>query len=103
MATKSINGILIEVTDEGYLLDSTKWTREVAMAIAAEESVELTDKHLELIEFIRSKVAAGERLTIRGIGKSGIVDVSSFYRLFPGTPFKKATKIAGVPKPSGCI
>lgn len=103
MAIKTINGISIEVTDEGYLMDSSKWTKEIAQAIASEENVELTDKHFEIINYIRNRVASGEALSIRSIGKSGIVDVPAFYKLFPGAPLKKATKIAGVPKPASCI
>jgi tRNA 2-thiouridine synthesizing protein E len=42
-------------------------------------------------------------LTIRKIGKSGVVDIKEFYALFPVGPLKTATKIAGIPKPAGCI
>ncbi len=103
MATKNIAGVNLDVTEEGYMNDSSQWTKEVAAGIAQEEGLELTDKHYELIEFIRNKVESGEGLTIRGIGKSGIVDIKAFYQLFPGAPLKKATKISGVPKPASCI
>ena len=103
MATKNIAGVSLEVSDDGYLVDSSQWTKEIAAEIAKEEGVELTDKHYELIDFIRNKVASGDALTIRGIGKSGIVDIKGFYQLFPGAPLKKATKISGVPKPASCI
>ncbi len=100
---KLIAGVNVSVNEEGYLTDSSQWTKEIAAAIAAEEGVELTDKHYELIEFVRNKVANGETLTIRGIGKSGVVNAKEFYGLFPGAPLKKATKISGVPKPTSCI
>ena len=103
MATKTIAGVNVDVTEEGYLTDASQWTEEIAKAIAKEEGIELTDKHFEVIKYIRDKVAAGEGLTIRGIGKSGVVDAKTFYQLFPGAPLKKATKIAGVPKPVSCI
>ena len=103
MATKTIAGVTIEVSDEGYLVDASQWTKEIAAGIAAEEGVEITDKHYEVIDFIRTKIAGGEGLTIRAIGKSGIVDIKGFYQLFPGAPLKKATKIAGVAKPASCI
>lgn len=93
----------MDVNEEGYLTDSTQWTKEVAQAIASEEGVELTDKHYEVLDFIRNKVAEGATLTIRGINKSGVVDAKSFYQMFPGAPLKKSTKIAGVPKPESCI
>lgn len=103
MATKTYAGVNVEVTDEGYLVDTNQWTKEVGAEIAKEEGIEITDKHYEVIDFIRNKVNGGATLTIRGIGKSGIVDIKSFYKLFPGAPLKKATKISGVPKPSSCI
>ncbi len=103
MTIKTIANLNIEVTDEGYLKDASAWSKEIAIAIAKEEGLELTDKHFEVIEFIRKKVAAGEGLTIRGIGKSGVVDAKTFYQLFPGAPLKKATKIAGVAKPVSCM
>ena len=103
MATKTIAGLNIDVNEEGYLTDASQWTKEVAAEIAKEEGIEITDKHYEVIEYIRNKIAGGEGLTIRGIGKSGVVDVKTFYQLFPGAPLKKATKIAGVPKPVSCI
>ena len=103
MGTKTYAGKQIEVNDEGYLLNSSQWSKDVATDIAKEEGVELTDKHFAVIDFIRSKVDKGDSLTIRGIGKSGIIDIKEFYQLFPGAPLKKATKIAGVPKPESCV
>lgn len=103
MSTKSLAGVNVEVNEEGYMTDASQWTKEIATAIASEEGLELTDQHFEVIEYIRNKVSGGEALTIRGINKSGVVDAKTFYQLFPGAPLKKATKIAGVPKPVSCI
>ncbi len=103
MATKTLAGVDVSVSDDGYMTDSSQWTKEIAGAIASEEGVELTDKHFEVLDFIRNKVADGALLTIRGINKSGVVDAKSFYQMFPGAPLKKSTKIAGVPKPESCI
>jgi len=103
MAEKEFAGKTVEVTDEGYLVDPSQWTKEIAMDIAKEEEIELTDKHFEVIEFIRGKDSAGEVLSIRKIGKSGIVDIKQFYTLFPGGPLKKSSRIAGIPKPSSCV
>ncbi|HFB62308.1 MAG TPA: TusE/DsrC/DsvC family sulfur relay protein [Bacteroidetes bacterium] len=103
MTIKKIANLEVEVTEEGYLKDASVWNKEIARAIAKEEGIELTDKHFEVLEFIRNKVAEGGSLTIRGIGKSGVVDAKTFYQLFPGAPLKKATKIAGVAKPVSCM
>ncbi len=101
MAQKTIAGVNLGVTDEGYLTDPTQWTEEIAKEIAKEENIELTDKHFEVINFIRENADAG--LTIRKIGKSGIVDIKGFYGLFPGGPLKISTKIAGIKKPASCV
>jgi len=103
MSTKTIAGVEINVNDEGYMTEISQWSKEIGAEIAKEEGIELTEKHFELIDFIRNKVAAGEGLTLRGIGKSGVVNAKEFYQLFPGAPLKKATKISGVPKPTSCI
>jgi len=103
MAQKEYAGVLVDVNDEGYLENSEQWSKEVAQAIAQELSVVLTEKHFQVIDFLRERVAKGEALTIRSIGKSGIVDIKGFYELFPGAPLKLATKIAGVKKPLSCV
>ena len=103
MATKSYAGVNVEINDDGYMTDSSQWTKEIATDIAKQEGVELTEKHFEVLDYIRDKVAGGATLTIRGINKSGVVDAKSFYQMFPGAPLKKSTKIAGVSKPESCI
>ena len=103
MAQKIYAGSTVEVNEEGYLTNSSQWTKEIAKEIAKEENIELSDKHFEVLEFIRAKYAKGDTLTIRSVGTSGIIDIKGFYQLFPGAPMKKASKIAGVPKPSSCV
>lgn len=103
MATKTYAGVTVDVNEEGYFTNSSQWTKEIAAELAKEEGVELTDKHYEVLEYLRSKNEAGEALSIRGINKSGVVDVKTFYQLFPGAPLKKSTKIAGISKPASCV
>ena len=103
MAQKNYAGVTVDVTDDGYFTDPSQWNKEVATEIAREEGIELTDKHFEVLEYLRDKQSRGEALTIRGINKSGIVDVKTFYQMFPGAPLKKSTKIAGIPKPESCV
>jgi len=103
MAEKIFAGISVTVTDEGYLTVPTQWTKEIAIEIAKEEGITLTDLHFAVINYLRDRVLKGEALTIRSIGKSGVVDTKGFYDLFPGAPLKKATKIAGVAKPVSCV
>ena len=103
MAQKTIAGQSIELNDEGYMVDASQWTREVAADLAKEEGIELTDKHYEVLEFLRNSNEKGETLTIRRVGKSGIVDIKGLYQLFPGGPLKLSSKYAGIPKPASCI
>lgn len=103
MAEKTYAGVTVNIDEEGYMTDASQWNREVATEMAKEDGLELTDKHFEVLEFIREKVSSGSSLTIRAIGKSGHTDIKGFYKLFPGAPLKKATKFAGVPKPSSCV
>ena len=103
MAQKTYAGVNVEINDEGYFTDPSQWTKEIAVEVAKEEGVELTDKHYEMLEYLRNKFNNGDQLTIRGINKSGIVDVKTFYQMFPGAPLKKSTKIAGIPKPTSCV
>lgn len=103
MAQKEYAGVMVEVNDEGYFENSNQWNKEVAAAIAKENNLELTDKHYQVMDFLRERVAKGEALTIRSIGKSGIVDIKGFYELFPGAPLKFATKLAGLKKPLSCV
>jgi len=103
MAEKTYAGKTIEVTDEGYLVNREDWTAEIAAEIAKEEGIELTEKHYEVIEYLRKESAAGTSLSIRKVGKSGIVDIKGLYQLFPGGPLKYSSKFAGIPKPASCV
>lgn len=103
MAEKNYAGVTVSVTDDGYMSNSSQWTKEIAVEIAKEDEIALTDRHFAVIDFLRDKAAKGESLTIRAIGKSGVVDTKGFYELFPGAPLKKAMRIAGLPKPTSCV
>jgi tRNA 2-thiouridine synthesizing protein E len=103
MTTKTYAGINIDVTDEGYLTDPSQWTKEIAQEIAREEGITLTEKHFQVLEYLRDQYSKGANLTIRGVGKSGITDIKGLYELFPGGPLKKSSRIAGIPKPTSCV
>lgn len=102
--TKTIAGHDVDVNEEGYLTDMTLWNEAIAAAIAAEENVgPLTEAHMKVVRYLREQQAKGAALTIRSMGKSGVVTTKELYDLFPGGPLKKSSKIAGIPKPVGCI
>ena len=103
MAQKIIAGVTVDVNEEGYFTNPAQWTKEMAAEIGREDGITLTDKHIEVLNFLRERFAKGEALTIRSVGNSGIIDIKGFYGLFPGAPMKKAAKVAGIPKPASCV
>ncbi|HFS66983.1 MAG TPA: TusE/DsrC/DsvC family sulfur relay protein [Flavobacteriia bacterium] len=100
---KTIGNKTIDVNEQGYLNDFSQWDKEVASALAKEKGIDLTDKHWEVIEYLQNKHKNEEALSIRGIKKSGVINIKEFYNLFPGGPLKVSTLIAGIPKPKSCI
>ncbi len=100
---KTIAQKTISVNEEGYLTNFTEWNKEIGEELAKENNIVLSPKHWEVINYIQDEFKKDSPLSIRKIGKSGVVDIKEFYALFPAGPLKTATKIAGVPKPASCI
>lgn len=96
-------GQTVSVNEQGYMTQLNQWNKEVAQAIAAEEGIQLTDAHWPVLEYLQNEYKNDSPLTIRKVGKSGVVDIKGFYELFPGGPLKKSSRIAGIPKPASCI
>ena len=105
MTTATIAGTDVEVNDEGFFVHPEQWTDDMAPAIAAAEGIdELTDRHWQVIRFMRKAYAQdGTGPTVRVLGKTSGVTIKELYQLFPKGPAKEAAKIAGIPKPRGCI
>lgn len=100
---KTIAGKLITVNEEGYLSDFSQWDESIGTEIAREANVDLTPRHWEVLKYLQNEHKNQVALSIRRVGKSGVVDIKEFYQLFPNAPLKTATKIAGIPKPASCI
>lgn len=88
---------------EGYLKNFNDWTPEWSKAVADQLKITLTDKHWDVVNWLRKKEEEKVALSIRKVGNSGLVDIKQFYQLFPGAPLKNASKIAGIKKPVSCI
>ena len=90
---------------EGFLLDPEQWSEEMAPEIARENGIpELTARHWQVINFMRNEyLERGAAPSIRTLGKVSGVPIKELYQLFPKGPAKLAAKIAGIPKPRGCI
>lgn len=99
----TLAGHTVSVNDQGYMTQLDQWNQEVAKAIAVEEGIELTDAHWPVLEYLQNEYKNDSPLTIRKVGKSGVIDIKGFYELFPGGPLKKSSRIAGIPKPASCI
>lgn len=100
---RTIAGRTINVNDEGYMTDFSQWDNSVGETLAAEAEINLSPRHWEVISYLQEEHRKEVPLSIRKIGKSGVVDIKEFYVLFPKAPLKTATKIAGIPKPASCI
>ena len=105
MPTATYAGYSVDVNDEGFLIDPAEWTEDMAPQIAKTAGIdELTPLHWQVIRFMRAEyVAKGTGPTVRVLGKTSGVTVKELYQLFPKGPAKVAAKIAGIPKPRGCI
>lgn len=100
---KMIAGTTVTVNEEGYLTNFAQWNKEVGEELAKEANIALTPRHWEVLTYLQNEYKNEVALSIRRIGKSGLVDIKEFYALFPNAPLKTATKIAGIPKPASCI
>lgn len=94
----------VEFTPEGFLVDSTRWSAELAEGLAASIGVELTPQHWALIEFARKDYAeTGASPNIRRLTRGAGISTKEIYGLFPKAPGKCTALVAGLPKPVGCI
>jgi dissimilatory sulfite reductase related protein len=90
---------------DGNLANRADWNEAVAKVLATEEGIgTLTERHWKVIHYMRQEFEAkGDAPSIRKLTKESGVDTKELYALFPKGPAKKAAKIAGLPKPKGCI
>jgi len=105
LPTTTYAGKEVDVDAEGFFTDPAQWSDDMAPEIARQEGIaELSDRHLQVIKFMRSEYEEkGTGPTVRVLGKTSGVSIKELYELFPKGPAKIAAKIAGIPKPRGCI
>ncbi|MEN9643808.1 MAG: hypothetical protein RL238_477 [Actinomycetota bacterium] len=105
MSTATYAGVAVELNDEGFFVDPNQWTRDIAVELAKADGIDtLTDQHWTVLEFMRKEYfEKGTGPTVRVLGKTSGVSVKDLYLLFPKGPGKMAARIAGIPKPKGCI
>jgi dissimilatory sulfite reductase related protein len=105
MSTMTIAATNVEMNDEGFFAHPEQWTEDMVAELARCEGIDpVTDAHWQVIRFMRAEyLAKGTGPTVRILGKTSGVSVKELYQLFPKGPAKIAAKIAGIPKPRGCI
>lgn len=106
-----VNGQTLSLDAEGFLRERERWEPAVAQALAADEGIELTDDHWEIIDLLRDfyaeyEIAPAMRILVKQAGQRLGKDKGTslhLMRLFPGSPAKRASRIAGLPKPTNCL
>ncbi|MDA8231120.1 MAG: TusE/DsrC/DsvC family sulfur relay protein [Magnetospirillum sp.] len=107
----TVNGKTVEADEEGYLVNINEWNEDLAALIAKDEKVDMTPEHWEVVNFLREyyaeyQIAPAVRVLTKAIAKKMGPEKGSnkyLYELFPYGPAKQACKIAGLPKPTGCV
>ena len=104
MPVTTIDDHEINVDPEGFMTEYAEWDEDLARALAAQISVDLTDAHWEAIRFLRQDFAdKGETPTLRRVSTVAGIPTRTLFQLFPQKPAKKMAYIAGLPKPHGCV
>lgn len=94
----------IAYTKDGHLVDATAWTRPLGEAIATAEHVVLSPAHWQIIEAAQRDFAATKSSpNLRRLTQVAAVSTKDLYALFPKAPGRTIAKIAGLPKPAGCL
>jgi dissimilatory sulfite reductase related protein len=105
MSTVTIATVGVDLNDEGFFTTPEQWTEDMVPELARREGLDtLTEDHWKVIRFMRAQyLANGTGPTVRVLGKTSGVSIKELYQLFPKGPAKTAAKVAGIPKPRGCI
>lgn len=105
MPTFEYAGLALEVDEDGFMQDPDKWNQDVAAALATTEGVAgLTDGHWKIVNYLREYyLQFGVAPMIRKLCKQTGFSLKEIYEMFPSGPAKGACKVAGLPKPTGCV
>ena len=95
----------LEVDEDGFIQDPSVWNEDIAKALATTEDVnDLTDEHWKIVNYLRNYyLEFGIAPMIRKLCKQTGFPLKRIYELFPSGPAKGACKVAGLPKPTGCV
>jgi tRNA 2-thiouridine synthesizing protein E len=98
-------GKQIEIDEDGFITDPTVWDDEMAKALAKTEGVEeMTESHWKVARYLRNYyLQFGIAPMIRKLCKETGFSLKEIYELYPSGPAKGGCKVAGLPKPTGCV
>jgi TusE/DsrC/DsvC family sulfur relay protein len=105
MPTYESKGKVYEVDEDGFLQDPNLWSDEVARDFMCTEGIgDLTEDHWKVIHYIRNYyLQFGIAPMVRKLCKQTGFSLKEIYNMFPSGPAKGACKLAGLPKPTGCV
>jgi tRNA 2-thiouridine synthesizing protein E len=104
MSLAVVAGHEVHVDEEGFMTEFEEWSEDMAGELASIIGIELTDRHLDAIRFLREDFQAqGVTPTLRRVTTEGGIPTKELFQLFPKKPAKKMAYIAGLPKPVGCV
>ena len=105
MPTVELGGKQIEIDEDGFIQDPDQWDEAVAASLAKTEGVDdLTEEHWVVVNYLRNYyLKFGIAPMIRKVCKETKFDLKKIYELFPSGPAKGGCKVAGLPKPTGCV
>ena len=104
MSLATIAGHEVHVDEEGFMTEYDEWDEELARQLAGNIGIELTNRHLDAIRFLREDYRSqGETATLRRVSAVGGIPTKELFELFPKKPAKKMAYVAGLPKPAGCV
>jgi len=105
MPIMEIDGKTFEVDGDGFLRDPYQWNNEVAQLFARYDGIEsMNDRHWAIVQIIRNNFEEkGMAPMIRTICKETGIKLREIYELFPLGPARGACRVAGLPKPDGCV
>ena len=105
MTMLTLDGNAVEVNDEGFFLHPEQWHESMVPELARGEGIDaVTDRHWTVIRHVRHEYEAnGTGPAVRALSKGSGVPTKELFELFPKGPAKVAARIAGIPKPRGCI
>jgi tRNA 2-thiouridine synthesizing protein E len=97
--------ISIEVDEDGFMQEPEMWNEDIAKALATTEAVEeMTEEHWKVVNYLHNYyVQFGVAPMIRKLCKETGFPLKKIYELFPSGPAKGGCKVAGLPKPTGCV